>query len=253
TDGDPTNDPTVTSLMSNSSLILTKTASVTGGASQGNSITYTFTVENTGIDTITNIVIDDALTGSVGLAVVPGTLAPGEIGTATATYTITQFDVDLGYIENSAIATGQNPAGNDVSDISDAGDELTETPNGDGTTDGDPTNDPTIVITDPVDEVLVIYDFITPDDGNGRNDFFNIEGLESYPNNNLKIYNRWGVLVFEQNAYQQPGSRLFDGTSNGRVTVRQEEKLPAGVYYYVLTYDANGVSENIAGPMYIKR
>ena len=32
-----------------------------------------------------------------------------------------------------------------MSDTSDAGDELTETPSGDGTTDGDPTNDPTTI------------------------------------------------------------------------------------------------------------
>ncbi|MGY3795915.1 DUF7507 domain-containing protein, partial [Aquimarina sp. 433] len=79
-------------------------------------------------------------------------LAPGASVTVTANQTITQANIDAGFIENSATATGDSPSGtDDVTDVSDAGDETVETPNGDGSTDSDPTNDPTVttITADP--------------------------------------------------------------------------------------------------------
>ncbi|MCA0151581.1 beta strand repeat-containing protein, partial [Winogradskyella vincentii] len=93
TDNDGTGDATVESDESetlnasqNPSIELTKTSAITtdvgpAGASLGDEITYTFSVDNTGNVTISNIAIDDALTGSVDLAISPSTLAPGATGT----------------------------------------------------------------------------------------------------------------------------------------------------------------------------
>ena len=45
-------------------------------------------------------------------------------------------------------------------------------------------------------------------DGDGKNDHFHIGGIESYPNNVVRIYNRWGVKVFETEGYDNV-TRVF--------------------------------------------
>jgi gliding motility-associated-like protein len=93
---------------------------------------------------------------------------------------------------------------------------------------------------------------MTPN-GDGLNDVFVISGIEQFPTNTLKIYNRWGVKVYDVDGYGSEG-RLFRGTSEGRVTVKKDEKLPVGTYYYVLIYVNNsGESIEKAGPLYINR
>ena len=100
------------------SLAVTKTANDTTDVTAGQVITYTYVVTNTGNQTIANIALSDAHDGS-GAAPVPGgetlstdggtpgdssdatsnngvwsSLAPGDAVTFTATYTVTQTDVD---------------------------------------------------------------------------------------------------------------------------------------------------------------
>ncbi|WP_431137686.1 DUF7507 domain-containing protein, partial [Psychroserpens mesophilus] len=70
---------------------------------------------------------------SPDLGSLEGTLQVGERATYTATYVITQSDVDAGGVSNSVVADGDSPAGTTVSDTSDDGDDL----------DGNTTDDPT--------------------------------------------------------------------------------------------------------------
>jgi gliding motility-associated-like protein len=69
---------------------------------------------------------------------------------------------------------------------------------------------------------------ITPN-GDGNNDELYFGDLSDFPDNTLRIFNRWGNLIFEAEGYQIRGE-LFNGTRNG-------EKLPADTYYYILTFD----------------
>ena len=66
----------------------------------------------------------------------------------------------------------------------------------------------------------------TPNDDN-VNDLWLLEGIDSkYPNNIVKIFNRWGELVYEseKGTYEQYS---WDGKNNGEV-------LPTGSYYYII-------------------
>lgn len=92
----------------------------------GDTITYTFTVTNSGNVTLDDVAVDEgAFTGSGELSAVvcdPTTLPPGASVDCTATYTTTQADVDRGSLRNEATATGTPPGGADpvTSDPSEA-------------------------------------------------------------------------------------------------------------------------------------
>ncbi|WP_420506365.1 DUF7507 domain-containing protein [Nitratireductor aquimarinus] len=83
-------------------------------ADPGETISYTFTVENTGNVTLTNVVLTDdhaAVTGSPIATLAPG---PANAVTLTGTYTVTQADIDTGHVDNLASATGKDPDNADV-------------------------------------------------------------------------------------------------------------------------------------------
>jgi gliding motility-associated-like protein/uncharacterized repeat protein (TIGR01451 family) len=371
-DGDP-DDPTDTIITSNPLLDVVKVADVLdngdGVVGVGDIITYTITVNNAGNVTLSNVSITDTFTDANGMSLTldsgptyvssdlgsaEGDLLVGETATYTATYTITQDDVDAGGLLNSVVANGSDPDNGDVDDTSDDGDD------DDGNTEDDPTetitdSDFELSVTKEVDiaepvigdivtftitvandgfvtatgvvvedvlpsgytfdsfiatqgtysdvdgewivgqlnpgqaEVLeisvvvlgfgdylntaTITDFAGGDDqnegnntdsvgvdpicltiynefspnGDGINDFFNIDCIETFPNNTLEIYNRWGNIVFEAKGYRND----FDGTSNGRAVLSQGDQLPVGTYYYVI--DLGDGSEPRVGWLYINR
>ncbi|MGJ1434273.1 beta strand repeat-containing protein, partial [Sphingobacterium spiritivorum] len=85
---------------------------------KGETITYTFKVVNNGGTIVNNLVVNDTKLNIVNLTVIPSLLNPGETGIATASYTLTQADIDAGNVTNTALAKGTDPRGRDVTDIS---------------------------------------------------------------------------------------------------------------------------------------
>ncbi|KAB1153318.1 gliding motility-associated C-terminal domain-containing protein, partial [Flavobacterium luteum] len=74
--------------------------------------------------------------------------------------------------------------------------------------------------------------------GDALNEVFtilNIEDRTCFPTNTVEIYNRWGVLVFETNQYDN-STRVFRGISEGRATVNKSAELPTGTYFYIIQY-----------------
>ena len=100
-------------------LTLTKTSDATEPVAVGDAITYSFEVDNTGNVTLTAVTVTDPLPNLSAIDCGDGTpsiasLAPAdEPVTCTATYTVTQADIDAGAITNTASVTGTPPGGGD--------------------------------------------------------------------------------------------------------------------------------------------
>ncbi|UAL28750.1 DUF11 domain-containing protein [Nocardioides rotundus] len=115
-----TSDPDSTTVPTErrSGLALDKTAALSdrdgdGAADVGETITFRFAVRNTGTVTVDNVTINDPKLRDAGVTVScpTGPLAPGETRTCTATYTVTQDDIDAGSVSNTATASGTAPSG----------------------------------------------------------------------------------------------------------------------------------------------
>lgn len=92
---------------------------------------------------------------------------------------------------------------------------------------------------------VVVYNSVTPN-GDGKNDYFIIDQSNSDAcarNFKVKVFNRWGVKVFETNNYGWDGD-IFDGYSSGRLTLKNSEQLPSGTYYYILEYNYGNEVDN---------
>jgi len=87
---------------------------------------------------------------------------------------------------------------------------------------------------------LKIYNEFSPND-DGQNDFFYIDCIERYPNNQLEIFNRWGNLVYYQKGYKN----TWDGKEEGSA-----KTLPEGTYFYIL--DLGDGSKKTSGWVYLK-
>ena len=174
---DPTgdNDPTETEIIQVPMISLIKTTldlEDTNGdgieGSLGDEISYVFIVENTGNVTLSNIVIQDALPGITLMGGPIAQLLPGEIDgtTFTATYVITQLDLDTGFVTNSATVNAEGPSGdtgNPADDITDTSDDPNNTNNNDANGDGDP-DDPTVTPVNSIFDIEVtkVVNELTP-------------------------------------------------------------------------------------------
>ncbi|PWL39046.1 hypothetical protein DKG77_12550 [Flagellimonas aquimarina] len=213
------------------------------------SIRYDFTVINTGSINLEDVEINDELLGGQinGLVLSEESedniLQPGEEWQYTAIYNLTQEDIDGVFVNNQASVTANLIGSNNiVFDFSD----------NDNYQEDDPTETNVSGFCADGGSDFEIFNGITPN-GDGFNDYFQIVGIENYPNNNLKIFNRWGVLVYQADNYGQ-GNNLFRGISEGRSTMTQDRELPSGTYFYSLTFSAeNPGKDSYNGYLYINR
>jgi gliding motility-associated-like protein len=60
--------------------------------------------------------------------------------------------------------------------------------------------------------------------GDGKNDYFVIKGIEAYTENDFVVYNRWGNVVYEKSGY----ANEWDGRNNSG------SELPDGTYFVIL-------------------
>jgi uncharacterized repeat protein (TIGR01451 family)/LPXTG-motif cell wall-anchored protein len=110
------NESCVTNDLPDPSIDLVKTGVLSdtdgdGMDSAGDTINYTFTVENTGNTTLTNVTLADTVGGvSISGGPIPSLAASAvDSTTFTGSYVLTQADVDLGHHYNVATVSGNPP------------------------------------------------------------------------------------------------------------------------------------------------
>ena len=110
----------------------------------------------------------------------------------------------------------------------------------------------TIMVNEPQTLKIEVNQMVTPN-ADGKNDFLFIRGVESIRNSSLKIFNRWGVAVYEGENYNNQNN-VFDGRSRGRSTLSVEDYLPSGVYFYIFDYTTLDGENNVDSEyIYISR
>ena len=166
-DGDSTGDVTEFEIVPGPALDVTKTIQTTGAVA-GDEVVFAIAVTNSGDVTLRDVTISDTLrrndgtdlSGELDPAVLvdpspePATFTPGDTWTFTVTYVLTQDDVDAGGLNNTATAVATPPTGDPVSDISDNGDD----------TDGNTSDDVTVLPIVPAPDFEVVKTIDPADD-----------------------------------------------------------------------------------------
>ncbi len=97
---------------------------------------------------------------------------------------------------------------------------------------------------------ITINKALTPN-GDGHNDRFDITGIELCGFvANVKIFNRWGALIFESNNYPLgEGQGSWQGNAHN-AAIGTSGTVPNGTYYYIINLENSGLAP-ITGPIYI--
>jgi gliding motility-associated-like protein len=265
-DGDPTNNDTATvlTLPLFSSIGVAKSGSVSTVLDDKTlDVTYVIKVKNLGNDTLKMVQVVDNLTiplpatytiksgpiatGSLTanplydgildpnlLVASSSTLAPGQTETITFVLNITPNEVKS--IINIGVGSGVNSLGVAVQDSSNAGGVVD--PNGNDVAGEQGENIPTVLELPEVN--IFVPDVFTPN-GDGKNDFFVIKGITGRVVK-LTVFNRWGNLVYEVDAYDN----TWNGTPNVSALIIGNSKLPQGTYFFIAEFE-DGKTKTING------
>ncbi|WP_420833286.1 gliding motility-associated C-terminal domain-containing protein [Tenacibaculum bernardetii] len=96
-----------------------------------------------------------------------------------------------------------------------------------------------------LNDVNIIF---TPN-GDTTNETLVFEGLDQYKKNTLEVYNRWGNIVYKKTNYKNN----WNGKSFGRATIKANNDLPVGTYFYRLRFGDDSLSKIQRGWVYIHR
>ncbi|MBA2412404.1 MAG: gliding motility-associated C-terminal domain-containing protein [Burkholderiaceae bacterium] len=243
---------TYTVTVTNGSLGLTCSATATATFTNAAPVVVTLGSDLANCEGATAQTIDAGNTGSTYVWSLNGTQVPGQTGqtinvTLPGTYSVMVTDANgCTGVDDVILTVNANPIINIGADLSICpGEDLpvlvATNPNastytwtsGGNVVGNGPTYDPAaygtyeVTIVDNngcvgLDQLVIneapceieIPNVITPDNGDGLNDVFFIKNLDTNPNSQVMIFNRWGNVVYESSNYQNNwgGDDLPDGT-----------------------------------------
>lgn len=98
------------------------------------------------------------------------------------------------------------------------------------------------------EDILTLDNYLLTPNGDSINDVLIIPEMEQSPNNSIKIYDRYGLKVFDMVNYTDE----FSGISNvNNLVINREQGLPEGIYFYLISLDDLGL--NYQGFLYLER
>ncbi|MER3316675.1 MAG: gliding motility-associated C-terminal domain-containing protein [Allomuricauda sp.] len=131
-------------------------------------------------------------------------------------------DDDDGYSDEMELTEGSDPYDASSKPLDTDGDGIPDSIDEDDDNDGVPDADDAFPTSE--EPSLVPAQAFTPN-GDGNNDAWVIPGIDNYPNNVVKVYNRWGHEVFGTRSYRNNWEGFYKN---------RNEKLPAGSYMYII-------------------
>lgn len=105
------------------------------------------------------------------------------------------------------------------------------------------------IALEPLENIaLSLGEYYVSPNGDGINDTFHIPEMERSPINEVKIYDRFGLQVFQKSNY----TNEFNGVANvDHPVISREKGLPSGIYFYTV-YLAD-LNVNYQGFLYLAR
>jgi len=195
----------------------------------GQQVVFTIVATNNGSSDATGVAVEDVLQS--GYTYVSSTTSAGTYNTTTGIWTI--GTLNNGDSESMTMIVTVNATGTYTNTATISGNE----------TDGNMANNVVVIETFPTD--FFVPEGFSPN-ADGVNDVFFIRGLDSYPNNSIVIFNRWGNSIFEESPYLN----AWDGKSTAGLSLGTDD-LPMGTYFYLL--DLGNGSDVMKGTIFISK
>lgn len=195
----------------------------------GEEVTFTITATNIGTSVGTGIEIMDQL--PIGYAFISATTSLGTFDTTTFVWSIASL---LPNQSASLTIVVEVVSSNDLLNVAFLND-LNEI-------DRDLSNNEDDAFVE-ISNCLSIPQGISPND-DGKNDILFIPCIEDYPENVIKIFNRYGTQIYQANNYLN--------NWNGRANMgfpNSSELLPVGTYFYIL--EISGFDKPLQGYIYL--
>ncbi|WP_316634643.1 gliding motility-associated C-terminal domain-containing protein [uncultured Flavobacterium sp.] len=189
----------------------------------GDVVTFTVTVNNVGEGSFINTIVSELIPS--GLSLVSSNTTAGTYDPNTHLWTIPTLNSGQSVVLTITAEVLPNGTYTNVATIE------VSTPQ-----DVDAANNSASVTLQPI--CLTVYNEFTPNN-DGSNDLFRIDCIESYPDNELKVFNRYGSLVYSKQHYEND----WDGTANVSGVVNRGDMLPTGTYFYVITIGDGSVKK----------
>jgi gliding motility-associated-like protein/uncharacterized repeat protein (TIGR01451 family) len=179
----------------------------------GENVTFTITVTNSGPNDFEDVVVSEVIQS--GFLFISSDATLGDYNSLTGVWQIDVLPANETAVLTIVVQVLRN--GDYVNTVR----VTNSTP-----IDKDPNNNEAIVVLEPI--CLFVFNEFSPN-GDGVNETLVISCIEEYPNNEIKIFDKYGSMVFKQKGYDNNwnGVANVGGVSKGEV-------LPSDTYYYVL-------------------